>query len=81
MRKRFQIRIDEIIEIAVHNRLHIAVFAARSVILDERIRHEHIGTNLAAPLNLELIALDIGNFVQMLALLISTSFARSIFIQ
>ena len=59
VRQRLQIRIDERIQIAVHDGLDITGLAARADILDKRILHEYIGTDLAAPLNLELIALDI----------------------
>ena len=66
---RLQIGVDETIEIAVHDGADIAVFVTGAVILYERVGHKHIGTDLAAPGNLLLIALDVLNFLEVLALL------------
>ena len=69
MGERLQICIDKAVEVAVHDRLHIAVLAAGTVILHQRIRHKHVGTDLAAPLDFQLITLNIRDLLQVLALL------------
>ena len=43
---------DKALQVAVHDRLHVAHFKARAVILDERLGAEHIGADLRAPLDL-----------------------------
>ena len=62
---RFQIGIDEAVQITVHDRIDITGFKAGTVILHHRVRHEHIGTNLCAPCNFLLYAFDILNLFEM----------------
>ena len=45
----FQIRIDEQIQTAVHDSLHITCLRPRPYILHQRIGLEHIGPDLASP--------------------------------
>ena len=52
-----QVRVDEPIDIAVHHRLDVAHLIAGAGILGQSVGHEHIGTDLAAPLDLHLHAL------------------------
>ena len=66
--KAIQIALDKGIQRTVHNRIDVGGFAAGAGILDEGIGHEDIVTDLAAPLDLLLDTLDVGNVCQMLTL-------------
>ena len=46
---RFQVRIDEPVQVAVHHGLYVAVFKAGAVVLDQRVGHEHIAAGSDAP--------------------------------
>ena len=63
-----EIGVDEAVEPAVHHGVHVRGLIARARVLDERVGHEDVVADLAAPLDLELRALDIGDLVEMLAL-------------
>ena len=76
-----EIGVDEAVEPAVHHGVHVRGLIARARVLDERVGHEDVVADLAAPLDLELRALDIGDLVEMLALLISMSLERSMRMQ
>ena len=52
-----------------NNGIYIAVFKARSVVLGEGIGHKYIGTDLAAPTDFLLLALDIFNVVKVFSFL------------
>ena len=67
--KTSQIGVDEAVERTIHDSVDVGRLKARARILDERIGHEDIVADLAAPFDLELRALDVGDLVQMLALL------------
>ena len=64
-----QIGIDEAVDVTVHNVLDVAVFKIGAVILCQLVGHENVGTDLAAPFDFHLYALDVGDFIQVLALL------------
>lgn len=64
-----QVGVNEAVNVAVHDGLNVAVFIASAVVLGQRVRHEHVRADLAAPLDLELHALDVGDFLEVLALL------------
>ena len=67
-----QICLDKGIQRAVHNRIDIGSFVAGAGILNQGIGHEHIVADLAAPLDLLLNALDVGDhslWVSLLSLL------------
>ena len=55
--------IDEAVQISVHHAVDVAVFKACAVILDQRIGHEYIAADLAAPSDGVLHAFDITDFV------------------
>ena len=50
---------DEHIDIAIHDGLDIARLDVRAVVLDHRVRLEDVGANLATPLDLLLVALEL----------------------
>ena len=64
----FQIRGDKAVQIAVHDRVDVAHFVIRAVILDKRIGHKDVGAYLAAPGDFLLHALDVVDVVQVLLL-------------
>ena len=51
-----QIAFDEGIQRAVHNCIYVGGLAAGAGVLDQRIGHEHVVADLAAPLDLLLDA-------------------------
>src|SRR5262249_38543868 len=51
-----EIRLDERINLAVHDGDDVAGFGVRAVVLDQRVRLEHIGADLVAPLDGALLA-------------------------
>src|SRR5262249_58125183 len=55
-----QVALDEWIQVAVHDGLHVAVFDAGAMVLDERVRHEGVRANLAAEADLLLFRLAFG---------------------
>ena len=61
-----QVGVDEAVDIAVHDGLNVAVFIAGAMVLGQRVRHEHVRADLAAPLDLELHALDVGDLLRVL---------------
>ena len=63
-----QIAFDEGIQRAVHDCIYVGGLTAGAGVLDQRIGHEHVVADLAAPLDLLLNTLDVGNLVQMLPL-------------
>ena len=65
----FKIGIDKAVNVAVHNSLDISGFKAGAVILNKGVGHENIGANLAAPCDFFLYALDVLDFLKMLAFL------------
>ena len=60
--ERFEISVDEFIEVSVHDFGQIAFFIAGSMIFDQGIRHEGIGTDLRTPYNALLFELDVFEF-------------------
>ena len=62
--KTSQIGVDEAVERTVHDGVDVGCFEACPRVLDERIGHENVVADLAAPFDLELCALDIGDLVQ-----------------
>lgn len=62
----FQVIDDKSLNFAVHDRLDVAHFIARTVILDQRIGTEDIGTDLRAPLDLFGLALERRLFLHSL---------------
>ena len=63
-----EVGVDEAVEVAVHHRIDVRHLVARARILGERVGHKDIVADLAAPFDLELRALDVGDLVEMLAL-------------
>src|SRR5207248_3155903 len=53
-----QIRADELVDLAVHHRLHVAGFGTGAGVLHERVGLEDVVADLASPLDLLLAALD-----------------------
>jgi len=70
-----KISIDKTVYFAIHYGGDIAVLIACSVILDKRIRHEYIGTNLRAPFDICLFTLDVLYLVEIFTLLYLGEFA------
>ena len=64
-----EIRADERVELAVHDRLHVACLGVRAHVLHHRIGLEHVGADLAAPLDLLLDALEFRDLLFLLLLL------------
>ena len=64
-----EVGVDEAIEVAVHDGIDVRGLKARARVFDEGVGHEDVVADLTAPLDLELRALDVGDLVQMLALL------------
>ena len=64
-----EVGVDEAVEVAVHHGVDVRALKARAGILHKGIGHEDVGADLAAPLDLLLHALDVGNFLEVLALL------------
>lgn len=64
-----EIRVDEAVQIAVHNVVDVAGLIAGAGVLHHLVGHEHVGADLAAPLDLHLHALDIGDLLRVLLLL------------
>ena len=56
---RFQIGIDEFINVAVHDRVDVSVLVIRPVILHQSVRHKDVGADLRTPLDGLLFAIDI----------------------
>src|SRR5947207_704998 len=57
--------LDEVVDLAVHDFLHVARFGAGAVVFDHLIRLKNVGTNLVAPGDLALLAVlpvDLGAF-------------------
>ena len=63
-----QLFIDEVIEISVHDAVHIAHFGIRPVILDHRVRLEHVRTDLITPGDLSVIASQLVDALLVLPL-------------
>ena len=58
-----EIRADEWVDLAVHDRLHVSCLGVRAHILHHRIGLEHVGADLAAPLDLLLDALELRDLL------------------
>ena len=54
----FQVGVDEPVQVAVHDSLHVAAFKVGAVILDQRVGHKDVAADLVAPGDLVLHALD-----------------------
>ena len=52
-----QVGVDEAVDVAVHHRLDVAHLVAGAGVLGQGVGHEHVGADLAAPLDLHLNAL------------------------
>ena len=63
-----QIRVDEAVEVAVHDSVHVAGLVVGAVVLDHGVGHEDVGADLVAPCDLVLDALDVVDLVHMLLL-------------
>ncbi len=72
-----QISVDEAVKIAVHDCVDVRVLEAGTGILHKGIGHEDVGADLAAPLDLLLNALDVGDLLEVLALLDLDQLGRS----
>ena len=57
------------VQVAVHDALDAAGLVLGTQVLDKLVGHEHIGADLAAPLDLHLHALDVAYLFKVLALL------------
>ena len=62
-----QIGIDKSVDLTVHDFIHVARFKAGAVVLDQRVGHKDVRTDLRAPFDIGAIALDILDLVQALA--------------
>lgn len=63
-----KIRTDKQINIAIHHRIHIAIFRVRPMILDERVRLHDVGADLVAEIDILDIAADVGQLLGVLLL-------------
>ena len=61
----FQIGVDEAVQLAVHHGVDVAGLIAGTVVLYQLVGHKHVRTDLAAPLDLELYTLDVGDLLGM----------------
>ena len=59
--------IDELVDVTVHYRIDVSVLIAGSRILNERVGHEHVVSDLAAPLDVRLVTLNVLDPVELLA--------------
>ena len=62
-----EISVDKAVKVTVHNGADVARLIARAGVLDQCVGHENVASNLRAPLNIVLNALDILNAVELLA--------------
>ena len=68
-----EIGVNKSVQVSVHDSVDVAGFKPSSGVLNQGIRHEDVGADLAAPFNLQLDAFS--------CICSYTSLARSIFIQ
>ena len=57
---RFEVRLDELVEVAVHHPLHVADLQLGAVVVDHGVRLEDVGADLVAPGVVGLGGLDLG---------------------
>ena len=58
-----QIGVDKAVQIAVHDVVDVAGFKGGAGVLDHLVGHEDVGADLAAPLDLQLNALQVGDLL------------------
>ena len=62
-----KICVDKSVDITVHNRVDVTVLKAGSGILGKSVGHKYVGTDLATPLDIRLVTLNILDSVKLLA--------------
>ena len=62
---RRKIGIDEPVQIAVHDAVDVAGLVTCTGVLNQGVGHEDIGTDLAAPFDLQLDSLQVGDFLRL----------------
>ena len=67
-----EIRIDKAVDITVHNGVDVTVLKAGSCVLCQSVGHKYVASDLATPLDVRLVALDILDLVELLADLSAT---------
>ena len=65
--KLLKISIDKSVDITVHYRVNISVLVSRTCILGKSVGHKYVGSDLATPLDIRLVTLDIFNTVKLFA--------------
>ena len=63
-----EVGVDEAVDVAVHDRVDVAHLVAGTGVLREGVRHENVGTDLGTPGDLQLVALDVLDLVEVLTL-------------
>ena len=61
-----EVGVDKAVDLAVHHGLDLAHLVARAGVLGQGVGHEYVGTDLTAPLNFHLHALDVGDLLGVL---------------
>ena len=63
-----QISVDEAVDVAVHDGVDVAHLVAGAGVLREGVGHEDVGADLGTPGDLQLVALDVLDLVEVLTL-------------
>src|SRR5262245_65042212 len=63
-----QVRLDQVVQIAVHDRVDVAHLVAGPVVLDQLVRVERVRANLAAEGDLLLLTGQLGQLLTLLLL-------------
>ena len=58
--------VDETVDVTVHNRVDVTVLKAGSCILSKSVGHEYVAADLATPLDVRLVTLDVLDLVEIL---------------
>ena len=64
-----QVSVDKAVDVAVHDCVDVGGLKRGTGVLGEGVGHEDVRTDLAAPFDLLLVALDVRDLVQVLTLL------------
>ena len=60
-----EIGVNKSVQVSVHDSVDVAGFKPGSGVLNQGIRHEDVGADLAAPFNLQLDPFQVGNFFRL----------------
>ena len=64
-----EVRVDKIIDLTIKNGIRITYLVIRAMIFNSLVRVQYVGTDLAAPLCFDMLALDFGDLFLLLAVL------------